>query len=133
VKSGNSDEGSEERREHEKHRDEQQAASQEHGGEELVLGFPNAGADRAHEPQEEDAAERHQAKRELDLAAAACLGQPRTGVMRVGGHDPAEQDDNEPEQDGKDNPGQAGSTRRPEHSWRNLICRPTRHVTHPES
>jgi hypothetical protein len=88
---------------------------------------------RAHEPQEEDAAERHQAKRELDLAAAACLGQPRTGVMRVGGHDPAEQDDNEPEQDGKDNPGQAGSTRRPEHSWRNLICRPTRHITHPES
>jgi len=58
------------------------------------------GADRAHEPQEEDAAERHQPKRELDLAAVARLGQPRAGGgMRVGGHDPEEEDDDEPEQE----------------------------------
>lgn len=54
----------------------QQAAAQEDGGEELVFGLADAGADRAHEPEEEDPADRaglaDQAIVPADMAAGGC-------------------------------------------------------------
>jgi hypothetical protein len=91
VQLANLDESFEGRRKHEKHPDEQQAGAQEDGGKELVLEVADPVADRAHEPEEEDPAERHQSQRDLDLAAAGGIGEPG-GVVRVCGYDRVNQD-----------------------------------------
>ena len=106
MRSSDPDERREQGREHEEHGHEEQAAPEEDGREELVLGVADMGADGTHEPEEEDPAEWHKSERKPEFAAAARLGQPCPGGVRVYRHDSAEQDDDDAEQQGEQYPGE---------------------------
>jgi hypothetical protein len=92
--------------------DEQQAAAEEHGGEQPILSVTHAIANDADEPQKRDAGERQQVESENDGIALAALVEPVIGTLGIARHGEAHEYQCGGEQHRERDPGEGRSARR---------------------
>ena len=93
---------------HEEHRDEQQARSEEHGGEEPVLGRADPIPYCTDEPQEREAGVRDEIERDHDGPVPCRIVEPRPRVVGIGGDGDADEDQGGAEKERERDAGDRG-------------------------
>ena len=103
------DGGAGHRRGHEQHADEQQAAAQEHGGEQAILTLADPGPQHPDEPQKGDPGERDEVQGDGHRRPTPGIGQPRPGRFGTGRDRDPEQHQRRDQEHAEDDPGDRSS------------------------